>query len=308
MKAYYLRLANDEGWCFLGTKLAKPFVEKAASIMELELLDRGDDPLLAFVQTDPDDEYDEVSVSKLHLDTEFGLPTDGWKSYDMRLARLWFHNDLPDVICHMLHADFQGVSDPEILKIRASISPVYYRAIRSCGLPLHAALVERKGIGILLAGAGGVGKSTCCRNIPSHWRALCDDESLAVLDSAGNYIAHPFPTWSDHSRRLSNGTWNVQYGVPLAAVFFLRPADHDKAIPVGQSQAALLVNESANQVFNRVWIYQDIEQGRAFKSKLLDNACRLARSVPAFILDISLTGRFWEEIERVLDGVAGEET
>ena len=40
------------------------------------------------------------------------------------------------------------------------------------------------------------------------------------------------------------------------------------------------------------------------KQRLLrfDNVCALAKAVPSYRLHLSLTGPFWEEIERVLEG------
>jgi len=33
---------------------------------------------------------------------------------------------------------------------------------------------------------------------------------------------------------------------------------------------------------------------------VFDNACRLAKALPAFILEFSQEGEFWKEIDRVL--------
>jgi hypothetical protein len=37
------------------------------------------------------------------------------------------------------------------------------------------------------------------------------------------------------------------------------------------------------------------------KTKLFENATELAKAVPAFRLQVSLEGRFWEEMEKVLN-------
>jgi hypothetical protein len=42
------------------------------------------------------------------------------------------------------------------------------------------------------------------------------------------------------------------------------------------------------------------EEERAIKEKIFENACALAGTMPAFRLRVSLEGRFWEEMERVL--------
>jgi len=35
------------------------------------------------------------------------------------------------------------------------------------------------------------------------------------------------------------------------------------------------------------------------KEKVFDNACKLARGIPAFKLRVSLDGKFWKEMERI---------
>jgi SynChlorMet cassette protein ScmC len=184
--------------------------------------------------------------------------------------------------------------------MRLSLYPIYERALNSGGLPFHAGVVERDGKGVLLAAPKNIGKSTCCRRIPRPWNALCDEETLIVQDAQRQYLAHPFPTWSDYLTRGSNRTWNVQRYIPLAAIFFLEQAEADKVIPLGQGEAAALMNQSAMQVCVRNWMNLDGEKMRAFRKKLFDNACELTWAIPIFKLRVSLTGRFWEEMEKVL--------
>jgi hypothetical protein len=44
----------------------------------------------------------------------------------------------------------------------------------------------------------------------------------------------------------------------------------------------------------------DREEVKSSRLKLFDNACELARKIPAYRLRITKSGRFWEEIEKVL--------
>jgi SynChlorMet cassette protein ScmC len=168
------------------------------------------------------------------------------------------------------------------------------------GLAFHAGLVEYNGKGYLLAGPGDTGKSTCCRRIPSSWRALCDDESLAVVDPNGMYRTHPFPTWSDYILRNSDNSWDVQYSVPLAGIFFLEQAETDDIRPLRDAEAAALINNAAVQVWNKFLLRSDISSKRYFKLKLFDNACKMAKKVPSYLLSVSLTGSFWEKMEQVV--------
>jgi hypothetical protein len=50
------------------------------------------------------------------------------------------------------------------------------------------------------------------------------------------------------------------------------------------------------------------EEVRALYLERFNNLCALARAIPAHVLHISLTGAFWQEIERALEGGHGEET
>ncbi len=84
------------------------------------------------------------------------------------------------------------------------------------GLLVHGALVERNGTGVILAGPGGVGKTTASKRLPSTWRSLSDDTALIVKSPDGTYWAHPWPTWSRHRKGRQSGTWDVQAAaVPL---------------------------------------------------------------------------------------------
>jgi hypothetical protein len=54
------------------------------------------------------------------------------------------------------------------------------------------------------------------------------------------------------------------------------------------------------QVYHRYWHNLDYRERRTRKKKVFENACALAKEVPAFKLRMSLKGRFWEEMDRVL--------
>lgn len=83
------------------------------------------------------------------------------------------------------------------------------------GLLLHGALAEHDGRGAILAGPGGVGKTTASRRLPPSWRSLSDDVALVVRGVDGKYWAHPWPTWSRFMFGGPCGSWDVQHAVPL---------------------------------------------------------------------------------------------
>ncbi len=226
------------------------------------------------------------------------LPHSGWKMHDLLALRIWSNPDVPDMVCELLDI---GHHDPAILAMQQAVFPFYRAAIDQGGTPLHAALVEHDGKGILIAASGGRGKSTCCRRVPQSWKVLCDDETLVVRSASGSYHAHPFPTWSDYLFRRAEKTWNVQRPTPLSAIFFLDQGESDDVARIGQARAAARINQSAGQVCGRMWRRPENDVQRDNNLKLFANSCDLAKAVPTFTLRASLTGRFWEGIEKALD-------
>ncbi len=294
---YLLRLADGRGWELVAGQGTESWVAKLAAIMRLEPCTPDGYPSLVFARKSLGRDWWRDPVSRLTPALAGRLPEKGWTVHDLRSLQLWSHDDVADVICEMGDEE-----DPDLDTVRMwlALAPVYDRTLESGGLPLHAALVERDGIGVLLAAPGGTGKSTCCRRIPPPWTALSDDLALVVLNRDGKYRAHPFPTWSNYLWKSSETTWDVKKHLPLAALFFLEQSPTDEAIPVGQGQASILVTESAEQICQAAWRNLIPEEERARKERLFENAGALARTLPAFRLRVNMEGRFWEEMERVL--------
>jgi SynChlorMet cassette protein ScmC len=197
------------------------------------------------------------------------------------------------------------------------------------GLLLHAALAEPPsalseplppraggerggGGGIILAGPGTVGKSTASSRLPPPWCSLCDDTTLVVRDSQGRYWAHPWPTWSRfysyNDDPPPGGSWNVQRAIPLRAIFFLSQSLDDRTEPIHIPQATTMLMEAAQHVSSAMTRRLNLEHVHALHREQLAAAKALARAIPAYILHISLTGAFWEGIERVLQDNAQSPT
>ena len=294
---YLLQLADGQGWEIVAGRGVEPWVEKLASIMQLNTCVSNGYPKLVFMRKSLDRDWWRNPVSMLAPALAEDLPEKGWIAHDLRSLQLWSHDEAPDVICEMGDEEDH---DLDIVRMWLALSPIYDRTVGAGGLPLHAATVERNGTGILLAAPGGTGKSTCCQRIPPPWKALCDDLTLMVVDTHMQYRVHPFPTWSNYLWKLLEGTWDVQHHLPLSALFFLEQGTTDEVIPVGQGQASVLITESATQVYQASLRNLVSEEERAIKEKIFENACALAGTMPAFRLRVSLEGRFWEEMERVL--------
>lgn len=295
---YLLRLSNGQNWQLSYTTRVRSQVGQLGRIMELKRHESNGHPKLIFVRGRSGETKGEETIRRRKKDVETDLLSFGWKVHDLWLVRFWSHEDVPDLICEMTHEE--GNYEQSILGMRLSLHPIYQRAQIAAGLPLHAGLVERNGKGFILAAPRNTGKTSCCHRLPSPWNAMCDEETLIVRNDQDQYLAHPFPTWSDYMMRRCNRTWDVQNYVPLRAIFFLEQGATDKVSPVGRGEATVLMNQSAMQVCHQFWNNLDRERVRTLKKKLFENACKLAGAIPTFKLRVSLKGRFWEEMEKAL--------
>ena len=168
------------------------------------------------------------------------------------------------------------------------------------GFLLHGALAEKSGSSVILAGPGGVGKTTASRRLPSSWRSLSDDATLIVCDEEGAYWAHPWPTWSCFMSGGRGGTWDVNHAVPLKAIFFLQQAGQDRVEPVAYGQSVCRLVELAEHTSWSMAHGTGKKVARTLRLKRFENICDLVKVVPCYNLYLSLDGSFWDEIERVI--------
>ena len=200
--------------------------------------------------------------------------------------------------------EIDNVKSEEIEHINmwSMLYAIYQPVVDKGGLPFHAGLVELDGKGILIAGAGGQGKSTTCGRLSKYWTALSDDETLIVFDKGNGYRAHPFPTWSDYLCKRSEDRWNVAHSVPLRAIFFIEQSETDEVIRIEtQAESAILINKSAAEAYQKFLGRLERERKWNAATMVFDNACKMAKTVPTYKLRISLTGRFWEKMEEVIN-------
>lgn len=170
------------------------------------------------------------------------------------------------------------------------------------GLFIHGALAERNGLGVILAGPSGVGKTTASVRLPSPWRSLSDDMTLVVRDDQGRYWGHPWPTWSFLKESNNSGRkWDVSYAVPLKGLFFLAQAQEDRAKRIGAGQATGMLLETARQASGPLDGRSSNEDLKAMNLQSFNNACIIAKSMKSFILNISRSGQFWEEMDLALN-------
>ncbi|MEK7396169.1 MAG: SynChlorMet cassette protein ScmC [Candidatus Poribacteria bacterium] len=300
-KSYCLHLANGHGWNLVATNGTEQWLSELASIMELKACELNGYPKLIFTNKELDNEAYKEPVYALDMDIQKILPGNGWKSsenskvIDMRL-RFWYHDDVPDKVCYVKQDENY---EDSVMRMWGVTHLIYLREQISGGIPFHAGLVELNGQGVLLAAPGGIGKSTCCRRILDPWHAIADDQTLIVRDSQERYVIHPFPTWSNFRSRLPKKSWNVESHFPLSAIFFLQQAQNDEVIRLERGAAAMCINQSSIQAYIAGLTTFDREERKVIQSKTFNNSCELAKVIPAYVLRVSLNGRFWEEIEKV---------
>ena len=297
-KEYCIKLANGEGWHIVATKDIGPWFNKLAGIMQLKVYNNNNYPKLILFKNGSNKNDFKETINVLNPKLTKGLPQDGWDLHDLGLVKLWYNNKTEDVICDI--GNEKGGETIDIIRMWQAVQPIHIKEKQKGGIPIHAGLVIKDGYAVLLAAPGHTGKSTCCRRIPAPWKALSDDEALIVRTDKGKYLVHPFPTWSEYLWKPSNKTWDVEQGFPLKAIFFLKQAEIDKAVPVGKGQAAVFINETSNQIYRRSWRRLNNDMKIVFKEKLFQNTCELAKAVPSYILNFTRDGKFWDEIDKVL--------
>lgn len=228
----------------------------------------------------------------------YGCDGEGWQVRRSPFLEIWRHQAVPQIVCGLHETvDFLHVRE----QMRCALFPVYDLTVRGGGLPLHCAVVEQGGRGVLLVGRSGVGKSTACRRLPPRWNVLGDDLALAVRIPGGAFAVHPLPTWSAVGPNLEKRAWDIKRGVRLSAIFFLTQVEEDEILPAGTAMASVVLTDAALTIFRSVRVQDGSLEKTLLGRAAFANAAAMAKSVPTYILRLSLTGRFWEMIEAILE-------
>jgi SynChlorMet cassette protein ScmC len=222
------------------------------------------------------------------------LPIDGWRVWGRAGAVLMSHPALADVFCGLY-----SYRAPVIEQMRHALIPILEETITSGGVPIHGALVEREGVGALLLGRSGAGKSTSCGRLPPPWRVHGDDMALGMRNAAGQFMGHPLPTWS--AVESGNIRWPCRAGraVSVRGLFLLEKSSADSVEPLEKAMAALLIEKAAREALKPFLLLYRCD-GAVLRRRIFENAVALAATVPAFRLRVSLDGCFWRKIEEAL--------
>lgn len=286
-----IKLASEETWQLISTSETNEWLDKLCATMELNEYFGVDGNKILFLKNISD----KSNIIK-------SLNLNGIRLLNSGPLRIYKCQNASHMICELGN---MGSPEVELFKWVQSVFPLYNKALYQGGLPLHAALIEREGIGIAISAPGGTGKSTCTRRIPQPWKAICDDEVLIVRDKKDVYHVHPFPTWSRCNTQEVGETWNVQGHVPISSIFFLKKSQKDEVNALSFSQSAVLIYKLSLYMFDRILRSVDQDEYTLIKKLIFENACDIAKDIPAFILEASLEGKFWEAIDRALDNREG---
>ena len=300
-KAYLFSLSCGLAWefgpCEGSDEEVGAWVDRFASYMGLECGAASSARRLRFGKIHPGSGTGEASFFLPGLPAH--VPAADWRAQGNCGMMLLRHPKLRDVYCG-LYPD----GKPAVFRMRRPLVPVLEEAIRSGGLPLHGALVERQGAGVILVGRSGAGKTTCCRRLPSGWQVLGDDMALVVPGTEGGFRAQPLPTWSAFESGGNGWPCRANHSVPLQALFFLQQEPEDGVEPLAGVKTALVVERACAEALLLFDLFSP-EQGSFLGRHIFANAVSLAAAVRAFRLRVSLNGRFWEEIEEALGRTAG---
>ncbi len=287
LQGFRLQLEDGNRWWITGLPPTSQWVEKLAPIMQLHP-DKADGAnIIVFFE-------DNTAPERLK---KLVGPDSGWLTMEKSYLNLWYRMDSPDLLVEF-NTPVEEIS--RYVSFWDSFLFVHRQNLWSGGLSFHAAMAEYQGKGVILAGASGMGKSTCYRRFSPPWRARCDDQVLVALAPSGQYLAHPFPTWSHYFWKQRTHTWEVQESSPLAGIFFLEQFPTDECFPLSFAESVVAATGSAQQVLLRYLIRCSPEEARSLRTAMFENACELLKKVPAFRLRVSLTGGFWEQIETAL--------
>lgn len=162
------------------------------------------------------------------------------------------------------------------------------------GLPVHGALAEYAGQGLLFVAPPGGGKTTTMATAPPGWNVLSDDAALIWPDRADMWTASPLPSWTELSSADRTPRTDPGRTCRLRGLVLLNKAkriDLDKIAPVKALPALYrAVGEYPVLVMTEVDC-----RSHAFRL-----ASHLVRTLPCWRLDLPLGGHIWPHLEGVL--------
>ncbi len=171
-----------------------------------------------------------------------------------------------------------------------------YLLYKGCVL-MHTATLIHSGEAVLVVASSGGGKSTTAGRVPEHWSAPGDENCLIVPAKSGGYRIQVLPTVSKIAKGEKNIYWDSLVSYHLKGICILKQADDDAIERISQPKASMCIHDSFRQATNPYIYMFDANFRRNISEIAFDNSCRIAKEVPVYLLNATLSGRFWEVIE-----------
>jgi len=124
---------------------------------------------------------------------------------------------------------------------------------------------------------------SCCSG-----SSACESSSSSC--TAWSAIQSGHPQWPCRVNRTLN----------LKACLFLEQSQDDAVLPMGKADSVLAIHRAAIQMLRSIG-HREHGDRAEWNEKIFENAVALSQILPVYRLRVSLTGRFWEKIEAVLD-------
>jgi SynChlorMet cassette protein ScmC len=266
---------------------ASAFVERLKDMMQLSSPNGRDQHIFVKVQNDCEPKFEEAYLThalKAFMIRPFA--DDPWDEGRRNLKK--------SISCTLCLEDGESSTPLQLMQFS---SLFVLDAITRGGMLLHGALIARNGMGVILAGPGGVGKTTACNRLPETWHTLSDDTALIVRDDVNQYWAHPWPTWS---RILLEGVrerWDVGRSISLKAICFLSQSSEPDLVLLGEGEMACLGMEAIEQASRPITRGLGGESLQKLNALHFKNICQLVKAVPGCRLNLDLKSPFYEWIE-----------
>ncbi len=156
---------------------------------------------------------------------------------------------------------------------------------------LHAGLARSPKRTYLFAAPSGGGKSTALARLPSSWKVEADDAVLIWPGRGMTVQASPLPTWSVMSGRSPKPAWLSRWRPGRAfrvdEIVILEKAQYLKRSKLGAAEAAPML-------YRALCDHPETNRARHMHRRdLFIAACAAARALPASVLRLGLTDRFW---------------
>ena len=280
---YGLNLADGASWNIVAENPeAESFVERLAEVMRLGSPNGKGRELLVQVQNGRGSKCENgplvESLNLLFIEALADYPWDEECRQLKQTISCSFHQDSDETL--------------ETLHLIQFSSVFALDAVTRGGMLVHGALIERDGMGVILAGPGGVGKTTACSRLPETWTAHSDDTTLIVRDGMGKYWAHPWPTWSRFLMENVGGSWDVGTGVLVRAICFISQSSELELIPLGAGEMVCLGMESVEQSSRALARNLDAQSLRVLRNIYFRNICQMAKTVSGYHLHLDLVAPF----------------